>query len=652
MRVLLIGLSLLLGLVAQVDAAFIANANGTVSDSETGLVWDACTWGRSGANCSSGTAGTYTTFAQGLNVAVAANMASYKGFKDWRLPNRKELQSIVKIDAANPSIDSTFFPNTPLDGVWYMSSTAYYEPTVTSVWVINFYSGHAERSSSAHIGNGSYRVRLVRGGQSFDAQSLPITVTLNPPAGGVASCTPNPVNPGENSVCTATANPGYTFLLWTGDCFGASCTLTNVTAPKSVLAIFAPNTPQEIGVSGNAVPIADGDPTPSLADHTDFGTTTVGTPVNRSYAIGNSGSAALTLGAGAVTLSGAGCGEFSVTTQPAISVVASGSTNFTVQYLPTNLGADTCTVNVNSDDPDENPFDFVIQGAAAGAAAEIEVSGNGVPIADGDTTPTLADWTDFGTTLVGASVVRNFSIQNPGTTVLTLGANAVSLSGAGCVEFTVAVQPPVSVAVGGTMAFQIQYLPTNAGTDTCTVNVTSDDPDENPYDFAISGAAAATAQEITISGNGVPVVDGDTTPALADWTDFGSGLVGVPMVRTFLIHNSGTSGLSLGANAVNLSGAGCAEFTVAMQPLVTVSGGGAVAFQIQYLAANTGTDTCTVNVNSDDADENPYNFAIQGAAAAPALSATSIPTLSPWGLGLLSGALGLAFFFGQRRRRQ
>ena len=39
----------------------------------------------------------------------------------------------------------------------------------------------------------------------------------------------------------------------------------------------------EIDVTGNSVSIADGDTTPSIADHTGFGTTTVGTPVTRAF---------------------------------------------------------------------------------------------------------------------------------------------------------------------------------------------------------------------------------------------------------------------------------------------------------------------------------------------------------------------------------
>ncbi|HYQ98475.1 MAG TPA: IPTL-CTERM sorting domain-containing protein, partial [Casimicrobiaceae bacterium] len=70
-----------------------------------------------------------------------------------------------------------------------------------------------------------------------------IAVAANPAAGGTVVCTPNPVLSGSDSVCTATPNAGYSFVGWGGDCAGtagATCTLTGVTATKSVTANFAP----------------------------------------------------------------------------------------------------------------------------------------------------------------------------------------------------------------------------------------------------------------------------------------------------------------------------------------------------------------------------------------------------------------------------
>jgi hypothetical protein len=76
---------------------------------------------------------------------------------------------------------------------------------------------------------------------TFAAIPYTITATASPSAGGTVTCSPNPVNSGSSSTCTPTAATGYTFSSFSGDCSGSTCTLTNVTANKSVSANFVVN---------------------------------------------------------------------------------------------------------------------------------------------------------------------------------------------------------------------------------------------------------------------------------------------------------------------------------------------------------------------------------------------------------------------------
>ncbi|WP_144011821.1 fibronectin type III domain-containing protein [Vandammella animalimorsus] len=65
-----------------------------------------------------------------------------------------------------------------------------------------------------------------------------VSTAVNPAGSGTVTCTPSTVPDGGSSSCTATANSGYTFVDFSGDCSGTSCNLTNVTGPKSVTANF------------------------------------------------------------------------------------------------------------------------------------------------------------------------------------------------------------------------------------------------------------------------------------------------------------------------------------------------------------------------------------------------------------------------------
>jgi hypothetical protein len=85
------------------------SADGTVTDPKTGLTWMRCSMGQTwDGNTCIGTASTYTF--DGANALTGR--VTFAGKNDWRLPNIRELQSIVNRSATDPSIDSFVFPNT------------------------------------------------------------------------------------------------------------------------------------------------------------------------------------------------------------------------------------------------------------------------------------------------------------------------------------------------------------------------------------------------------------------------------------------------------------------------------------------------------------------------------------------------------------
>lgn len=141
-------------------AALTANADGTVTDSTTNLVWDQCAYGLTGSTCASGSA-FYGDWPSALAQASAANTAVYKGFSDWRMPNKNELESIVKIDAQAPAIDATAFPSTPTSDWFWTSTTFAVNPA--DAWIVFFDAGW----SVAYGKDFNGFVRLVRSGQSF-----------------------------------------------------------------------------------------------------------------------------------------------------------------------------------------------------------------------------------------------------------------------------------------------------------------------------------------------------------------------------------------------------------------------------------------------------------------------------------------------------
>lgn len=133
---------------------------------------------------------------------------------------------------------------------------------------------------------------------------------------------------------------------------------------------------------------------------------------------------------------------------------------------------------------------------------EIRVTGNHQEIASGDTTPSLADFTDFGSVVIaGGSVERTFPIFNAGGGPLALvGSPRVSLSGPAAADFRITFQPAETVAAGATSSFTILFDPRALGVRTAAVRIISDDADEGEYVFVIQGDGVATPSTSSIQG--------------------------------------------------------------------------------------------------------------------------------------------------------
>lgn len=100
---------------------------------------------------------TFATLADLIWDALAqANANSLGGYSDWRIPNYYELASIVNVGAANPCIDTTFFPSTPSSYHWTSSTRP---DNTTRAFVVFFSNGGVY---DVYKQASRYYVRLVR----------------------------------------------------------------------------------------------------------------------------------------------------------------------------------------------------------------------------------------------------------------------------------------------------------------------------------------------------------------------------------------------------------------------------------------------------------------------------------------------------------
>ncbi len=155
------------------DSVYVDHGDGTASDTRSGLMWKRCAEGQTwnGATCTGSSAGTVNWNAA-LSQAVSSGFA---GHSDWRLPNIKELRSLVEECRVKPSINDAIFPATPSAYFWSASPNAV---NSSYAWYLSFDYGSVNSDGIRILGNYHVdgRVRLVRGGASlasFDTLAVP-----------------------------------------------------------------------------------------------------------------------------------------------------------------------------------------------------------------------------------------------------------------------------------------------------------------------------------------------------------------------------------------------------------------------------------------------------------------------------------------------
>jgi hypothetical protein len=160
--------------------------------------------------------------------------------------------------------------------------------------------------------------------------------------------------------------------------------------------------------------------------------------------------------------------------------------------------------------------------------------------------------------------------------------------------------------------------------------------------WSVTGCVVA-APEMNVQGNLTNIVDGDVTPSLTDHTAFGgvqtcSGTI----VRTFTIQNTGTATLNI--SGVTIGGTHAADYTVTSAPAATVAAAGSTTFQVTFNPSADGLRDATISIANNDADENPYNYSINGTGD-PDITAPAI-TFCPGAQTVVAGCCAQLYISG------
>lgn len=154
--------------------------------------------------------------------------------------------------------------------------------------------------------------------------------------------------------------------------------------------------------------------------------------------------------------------------------------------------------------PDAVTRTVVVSGEVFAGKPDMKVMGGTGAIADGSTALSGLNGTLFAVQDLGSFQTKTYTITNKGGAPLILGE--INLSGANSIDFSVINAPlaGTSLSQGQSVNFDIKYAPTTLGLKTATVEIENNDPDNNPYDFAIGANAkfCGASGELVIAQQG------------------------------------------------------------------------------------------------------------------------------------------------------
>ena len=653
---------------------FTDNGDGTVTDNLTSLIWTKDANAPGPAACSPGTTMTWQA---ALSYVACLNTNNYLGHNDWRLPNRREMHSIVDYSQYNPDIP-TANPFVNVDPATHPSSTWQYWTSTTdayylSAWIVWLYSGYTGTDFTDNEQFYAWPVRL--------GTPVPPAIALNPAS--LSFSTTLGTNPANQTM--ALSNGGGGFLSWTATAGSTSpawlsvspgsgagkATLTasvnsaglaagTYTNTISIAATGATNSPKTVNVTLKVI-----NPLPTIAlnpTSLNFNTVVGTNPANQTIALSNSGGGVLSWTATADTTSpawlsvspGSGVGNATLT----VSVNATGLTAGTYSKVITITGTGASNtpqiVNVTLTVANNVVFatnaggpQYVSQSSGVTYQADTGYSGGAVASAsagiNGTSDPTLYQTERYGNFAYNiplangnysvilkfaeiywtAAGKRIFNVSMQGTQVIS---NLDIFAQAGK-NAAYDVTIPVSVT-NGTLNITFTSVVDNAKVS--AILVTSGAPNPSPdttpptVPAGVTATAASSSQiNIFWAASTDPVVTGQITSGVAGYKIYRNGA----QVGTATTTNYADTGLtasttySYTVSAYDAAGNISAQSTAATATTQASSTSGTVVF-----ADNSGggqyTDT-SGNVYKADTD---YSG---GAAAstASAITGTSDPTL-------------------------
>jgi PKD repeat protein len=296
-----------------------------------------------------------------------------------------------------------------------------------------------------------------------------------------------------------------------------------------------------------------------------------------SFTLTNSGG--VTLSNGVATVSG---GPFSILSGTPFTLAASATTNLTVRFAPTNSGS----------------FSNLVVITSSGGNSTNTVTGSAVTLGRLVVSPPSLN---FGALAVGANSQLSFTLTNSGGVTLSNGIATVSGG-----PFTILSGTPFTLSASGTTNLTVRLAPTNSGSFSNVVVITSSGGNSTN---AVIGSAVASAQLVV-------------SPLSLN---FGTLVVGTNSQLSFTLTNSG--GVTLSNGVATVSGG---PFTILSGTPFTLLASETTNLTVRFAPTNSGSFSNVVVITSSGG--NSTNALVGTGAVGLVADFAGSPTSGTWPL--------------------